>query len=47
MDVTEFSSIAKFKEGDTGIHLRRPVRIVARFWSHSRQNIVYYVQGSD
>ncbi len=44
MDLTKLPSIAKFKEGDTVIYLQRPARIVARFWSHSRQNIVYNVQ---
>ncbi|MBL7940639.1 MAG: hypothetical protein JNL43_14855 [Flavobacteriales bacterium] len=44
MDLTKLPSIAKFKVGDTVIYLDRPARIVARFWSHSRQNIVYNVQ---
>lgn len=44
MDLTKLPSIAKFKVGDTVIYLRHPARIVARFWSRSRQNIVYNVQ---
>jgi|GEM_PF-6631870 len=44
MDLTKLPSIAKFKVGDTVIYLHRPARILARFWSQSRQNIVYNVQ---
>ena len=44
MDLTKLPSIAKFKEGDTVIYLHQRGLIAARFWSRSRQNIVYNVQ---
>lgn len=41
MDLTKLPSIAKYKVGDLVLKLGRPHKVVGRYWSHRRQNILY------
>jgi len=41
MDLTGLPSIAKYKVGDIVLKLGRPHRVIGRFWSQQRGNIVY------
>lgn len=41
MELTKLLAIAKFKVGDTVLKLGEPYTIVARYYSRSRQNVVY------
>ncbi|MEO8588396.1 MAG: hypothetical protein ABI432_03430 [Flavobacteriales bacterium] len=41
MDLTKLPSIAKYKVGDVVLKLGRPHRVIGRYWSQRRENIVY------
>jgi len=47
MDLTKLMAIAKFKVGDTVLKLGEPYTIVARYYSRSRQNVVYDLKPLD
>lgn len=47
MDLTKLAAIAKFKVGDTVLHMRHPHRVIGRYWSISRKHIVYDVERTD
>lgn len=44
MDLTELLSIAKFQVGDVVLKFGEPHRVVARYYSRTRQNVVYDLQ---